>query len=168
MPEPLYDLAARVGGALLAQGLILTTAESCTGGWIAKVMTDVPGSSGWFERGFVVYDNAAKQELLGVQESTLLAYGAVSGETVTELAEGALTRSRAGLAMAVSGIAGPDGGSPDKPVGMVWIGWARPGMPTRRRCYRFGGDREAVRRQAVRAALEGALAWLGETDQSTR
>lgn len=155
------DLAARVGAALSAAGLTLATAESCTGGWIAKRVTDVPGSSKWFDRGFVTYSNAAKEELLGVRPRTLAAYGAVSRETVVEMAAGALARSAADVAVAVTGIAGPDGGSADKPVGTVWIAWVRRDRPPRveRRC--FSGDRENVRRAAVRAALEGVLATIG-------
>ncbi|MDQ2696486.1 MAG: nicotinamide-nucleotide amidohydrolase family protein, partial [Pseudomonadota bacterium] len=133
------------------------TAESCTGGWIAKVITDVAGSSAWFERGFVTYSNAAKAELLGVAEATLGGHGAVSGETVAAMAAGALSYSRADLAVAVSGVAGPDGGSPGKPVGTVWLAWAVRGGGCRTRRYVFAGDREAVRRQAVLAALEGIL-----------
>ena len=161
MPTPLYELAVQVGQALLTQNRLLAVAESCTGGWIAKVITDVPGSSGWFERGFVTYSNAAKMELLGVQEATLAADGAVSAETVTAMAEGVLAHSRAEVAVAVSGIAGPDGGSPAKPVGTVWLAWAVKGQPTHRRCYTFKGDRKAVRYQAVSAALEGLLEVLG-------
>ena len=157
MPTPLYELAVQVGQALLARNRLLAVAESCTGGWIAKVITDVPGSSGWFERGFVTYSNAAKMELLDVGEATLAACGAVSAETVTAMAEGALAHSRAEVAVAVSGIAGPDGGSPAKPVGTVWLAWAVKGQPTRHRCHTFKGDREAVRYQAVAAALEGLL-----------
>lgn len=121
------------------------------------MLTDVAGSSAWFERGFVTYSNAAKTELLGVRETTLAAHGAVSGETVTEMAEGALVRSRADMALAVSGIAGPDGGTPGKPVGTVWIAWTMKGTVTRSRCFAFGGDRERVRRRSVIAALEGLL-----------
>ena len=153
----LYRLAEQTGQALSARRWLLALAESCTGGWIAKVLTDVPGSSGWFERGFVTYSNAAKVELLGVPQAILDAHGAVSRETVNAMAAGALTHSRADLALAVSGIAGPDGGSPDKPVGTVWLAWARRGRPGHSRCHSFQGDREAVRRQAVVAALEGLL-----------
>jgi len=159
----LYDLAARVGQALEREQRILTTAESCTGGWIAKTITDVPGSSGWFEHGFVSYSNAAKQELLGVTETTLQQYGAVSAETVTEMAQGALAHSRADLAVAVSGVAGPDGGSPDKPVGTVWLAWALKGEPVRTQHCLFPGDRETVRRQTVITALQGVLDVLGKT-----
>ncbi len=153
----LDDLALRAGLALRSRGWTLTTAESCTGGWIAKAITDVAGSSAWFERGFVVYGNAAKQELLDVDESVLAAHGAVSAETVAAMALGALAHSRAELAVAVSGVAGPGGGSAAKPVGTVWLAWARRGGPVHSRCLRFEGDRDAVRRQATSAALEGVL-----------
>ncbi len=156
----LYKLAERTGQALLARHWSLALAESCTGGWIAKVLTDVPGSSGWFERGFVTYSNAAKVDLLAVPPPVLDADGAVSRETVNAMAAGALAHSRAEVALAVSGIAGPDGGSPAKPVGTVWLAWAVRGRPGHSRCHTFLGDREAVRRQAVAAALEGLLELL--------
>ena len=157
MAHSLYDLATQVGRALLHGQWTLTTAESCTGGWIAKVVTDVPGSSGWFERGFVTYGNQAKVEMLGVKETTLAAHGAVSAETVAEMAQGALAHGQARIAIAVSGVAGPDGGTPDKPVGTVWMAWAWPEGKLRTHCWVFRGDRESVRRQAVAAALEGVL-----------
>ena len=162
MGDELTRLAERVGRALAERGLMLATAESCTGGWVAKVMTDVAGSSGWFERGFVTYSNQAKQDLLGVRASTLQAHGAVSEQTVREMAEGALARSRAQVTLAISGIAGPEGGSPGKPVGTVWLAWARTGAATRARLAQFPGDREAVRRQSVLAALQGVLDILGD------
>lgn len=157
MADTLETLAVRVGALLYDRGSSLVTAESCTGGWIAKAVTDVAGSSGWFERGFVTYGNAAKIELLGVTETTLTTHGAVSRETVAEMAAGALRRSRADVAVAVSGIAGPDGGTPAKPVGTVWISWAVRNGRTLSRRFAFAGDREAVRRQAVIAALEGLV-----------
>lgn len=156
----LDELATRLGHALKERGLNLTTAESCTGGWVAKAITDIPGSSGWFERGFITYSNAAKTDLLDVQETTLNAYGAVSGETVTEMAEGALRHSQADIAVAVSGIAGPDGGTPDKPVGTVWVAWVSKGENALSRCYAFKGNREAIRYQSVVASLEGVLRML--------
>ena len=156
MTDPELDtLARRVGEALAARGLWLATAESCTGGWIAKTLTDVPGSSGWFDRGFVTYTNAAKQDLLGVDGATLAAHGAVSEATVRAMAAGALDRSGAQVAVAVSGVAGPTGGTPDKPVGTVWLAWARRDGTTDTRHRRFDGDREAVRRQAVAEAIQG-------------
>ncbi|MFZ5557708.1 MAG: CinA family protein [Pseudomonadota bacterium] len=154
-------LAAKVGEALRARGWLLATAESCTGGWIAQAATSVSGSSEWFERGFVTYSNAAKQEMLGVREATLARAGAVSEATVAEMAAGALARSRAQVAVAVSGVAGPTGGTPAKPVGMVCFAWAWP-AGTRSETRHIPGDREAVRRQSVAVALEGVLRIAGE------
>ncbi|NIR61027.1 MAG: nicotinamide-nucleotide amidohydrolase family protein [Gammaproteobacteria bacterium] len=155
MDRVLVELAAGVGRALSGRGLMVCTAESCTGGWIAKALTDVAGSSGWFERGFVTYSNEAKRELLGVRPRTLAAHGAVSEAVVREMAEGALAASRAQVAVAVSGVAGPEGGTPEKPVGTVCLAWARAGGATRVVTERYGGDREAVRRAAVIAGLDG-------------
>jgi len=155
----MYDLAGRVGERLLAGGQTLATAESCTGGWVAQAVTAIAGSSDWFDRGFVTYSNDAKQELLGVKQSTLKKHGAVSEQTAIEMAQGALARSKATLALAVTGIAGPGGGSLDKPVGMVCFAWAsRQGA--RAQTMRFTGDRESVRRQSVVHALEGVLKTL--------
>ncbi|MDG4595965.1 MAG: nicotinamide-nucleotide amidase [Candidatus Contendobacter sp.] len=153
----LYELAVHVGVALRAQGWTLAVAESCTGGWIAKTVTDIPGSSGWFDRGFVTYSNAAKGELLGVRDATLAEHGAVSAEVVAEMATGALAHSRADITVAVSGIAGPDGGGPDKPVGTVYLAWASRESPTRVERRYFKGGRNAVRRETVVAALQGVL-----------
>ncbi len=155
--QHLYELAVRTGIALRTRGQTLAVAESCTGGWIAKAVTDVPGSSGWFDCGFVTYSNTAKSALLGVSEATLASHGAVSAETVAEMAAGVLERSLADVAIAVSGIAGPDGGAPDKPVGTVFLAWAlRYGASwTERRC--FDGSRDEVRLQSVTAALQGVL-----------
>ena len=159
----LTHLARRLGERLLAQDLYLTCAESCTGGWIAKTLTDIPGSSQWFERGFVTYSNAAKRELLGVPAAVLERHGAVSEACVRAMTEGALRHSRAHLAVAVSGIAGPSGGSPEKPVGLVWIAWeSAPHRLSLARAHHFDGDREAVRRQAVAAALNGLLRLLDD------
>ena len=141
---------------------LLATAESCTGGWLAKVCTDRAGSSGWFERGFVTYSNAAKQELLGVQAETLARHGAVSRETVLEMVAGVLAHSHAHWALAISGIAGPGGGSPEKPVGTVCFAWGGPGGWQLAREARFQGDRDAVREQAVATALQVLLQRLGE------
>jgi nicotinamide-nucleotide amidase len=149
-------LARQVGDALAVRGWMLATAESCTGGWVAKVVTDVAGSSGWFERGYVTYTNRSKQEMLGVRGATLDEYGAVSGQTVQEMALGARDRAGADISVAISGIAGPGGGSAEKPVGTIWIAWAtQAGVHTQR--YLFDGDREAVRRQAMEEALRGVL-----------
>lgn len=154
------ELARKLGEGLKARGEVLVTAESCTGGWAAQAVTAVAGSSEWFERGFVTYSDAAKRELLGVKASTLKNHGAVSEETAREMAQGALERSRATVALAVTGIAGPSGGSREKPVGMVCFAWAgKHGVRSETR--RFSGDREAVRRQSVIRALEGVLETLG-------
>lgn len=155
--EQLCQLAMHVGEELRASDLRLVTAESCTGGWIAKVVTDIPGSSDWFDRGLVAYSNVAKMDLLDVRETTLAEWGAVSAETVAEMVAGALQRSGAGVAVAVSGIAGPTGGSSDKPVGTVYLAWMLEGGLLHTECRHFAGDRDAVRRQTVVAVLEGIL-----------
>ncbi|MDW8845726.1 nicotinamide-nucleotide amidase [Erwinia sp. MMLR14_017] len=149
----LMQLGKQVGQSLLQRKATVTTAESCTGGWIAKVLTDIAGSSQWFERGFVTYSNEAKQELVGVNDESLARYGAVSEQVVCEMAEGALQQAKADYALSVSGIAGPDGGSPEKPVGTVWFGFAAAGKKTLAQRQVFTGDREAVRRQATACAL---------------
>ena len=150
------DLLAQATGArLLAMRQMLVTAESCTGGWIAKCMTDVPGSSTWFDCGMAAYSYEAKQALLGVRPQTLEEFGAVSRETVVEMVSGALVHSGATIAVAVTGIAGPGGGSDDKPVGTVWIAWKRRGGYAKAQVFHFDGDRDAVRRQTVASALSG-------------
>jgi len=153
----LMQLSEQVGQALKARGATVTTAESCTGGWVAKTLTDIAGSSAWFERGFVTYSNEAKSQMIGVSEATLLDHGAVSEPVVVEMAIGALRAARADYAISVSGIAGPEGGSAEKPVGTVWFGVASASGQgvTQREC--FAGDREAVRRQATAYALN--LLW---------
>lgn len=151
----LADLVADVADALQQQDLMLVTAESCTGGWIAKVLTDQPGSSAWFGAGVVAYSYEAKEALLGVDPRTLENTGAVSEETALAMVSGALARLDAGVAVAVTGVAGPGGGTPDKPVGTVWISWKRRGGRAHAACFHFDGDRDAVRRQSVAAALEG-------------
>ncbi|MBM1144599.1 CinA family protein [Alcanivorax sp. ZXX171] len=145
---------------LLDHGLKVATAESCTGGGIAQALTEVAGSSDWFERGFVTYSNDAKMEMLGVAAATLERHGAVSEATVLEMARGALTRSRADLSVAVSGVAGPGGGTDDKPVGTVWIAWAQGPDWSRAQVFHFPGDRGAVRRATIAAALDGLRARL--------
>lgn len=152
-------LAQKVGERLKAARAQLVTAESCTGGWAAQVVTSVAGSSAWFERGFVTYSNEAKRELLGVQESTLRTHGAVSEETAREMAQGALRRGKGTLALAVTGVAGPGGGSPGKPVGTVCFAWASE-RSVSSETRQFTGDRESVRRQSVVRALEGVLQHL--------
>ncbi len=150
-------LARDLGVALKSRGLSAATAESCTGGWVAMAITGVAGSSEWFDRGFVTYSNAAKQEQISVPAATIDAYGAVSAETATAMAQGALRHSRAAIAVAITGVAGPTGGSEQKPVGTVWFGFAARDDRHLARHRRFSGDRTAVRAQAVRYALEGLL-----------
>jgi len=157
----LEELASRAGKLLLEQSRMLVTTESCTGGWVAKCITDIAGSSAWFDRGFVTYSNRAKQDMLDVAAATLEVHGAVSEATVSEMVRGALAHSRADVAVAVSGIAGPGGGAPDKPVGTVWFAWLVPGGAPRVDRRQFDGDRDAVRRQAVARALEGLVDVLG-------
>ncbi|NEX21775.1 nicotinamide-nucleotide amidase [Thiorhodococcus mannitoliphagus] len=156
----LAALAAQVGQRLLALGLMVAPAESCTGGWVAKTLTDVAGSSAWLDRGFVTYSNAAKVEMLGVSAETLDAHGAVSEAVVREMVRGALQHSCAQVAVAISGIAGPGGGTADKAVGTVWLAWGREGSEPVARRRHFAGDREQVRAQSVEAALDGLLALL--------
>lgn len=150
----LTQLSTAVGERLLARHASVTTAESCTGGWIAKVLTDVAGSSAWFQRGFVTYSNEAKQQMIGVTDASLTQYGAVSEQVVGEMAQGALREAAAQYAISVSGIAGPDGGSDEKPVGTVWFGFASSTGEVLTLVQRFNGDREAVRRQATARALQ--------------
>ena len=153
----LEALAARVGNMLRTNGQTLATAESCTGGWVAQCLTAIAGSSDWFERGFVTYSNEAKQEMLGVAAETLALHGAVSEATAAAMAEGALAHSRADWALAITGIAGPGGGSPNKPVGLVCFAWAGRDGQLRVETRRFSGERNAVRAQAVAHALDGLL-----------
>jgi len=152
--------AQRLGAKLAAARQMLASAESCSGGWIAKTMTDIAGSSLWFDCGMVAYSYEAKQALLGVQPQTLETHGAVSRETAIEMVSGALVHSGATLAVAVTGIAGPGGGSADKPVGTVWIAWKRRGDYARAECFHFAGDRDSVRRHTVAAALSGLEAMV--------
>jgi len=158
----LLALAGEVAAEVQRCRLMLVTAESCSGGWIAKTLTDLPGSSAWFDAGVVTYSYEAKEALLGVNPRTLEHTGAVSEETVLEMVSGALARFGAGVAVAVTGIAGPSGGTPDKPVGTVWIGWKRRGGYGHAQLFHFQGDREAVRRQTVAAALTGLRKTLTE------
>lgn len=153
-------LAGRLARRLLELSARLVTAESCTGGALAEILTRLPGSSGWFERGFITYSNEAKLELLNVRQETLARYGAVSEETAREMVIGAVRNSRARIGVAITGIAGPDGGLPDKPVGTVCLGWLLPGAEVRTRRVRFAGDRQEVRARACASALEGLLAGL--------
>jgi len=157
MEDRLYRLAEDVGAALKARALKLATAESCTGGWIGEAITAVAGSSDWYERGFITYTDQSKREMLGVKAQTLKKFGAVSEPAVTEMAAGALTHSHARAAIAVSGIAGPTGGTSAKPVGTVCIAWSLGKGAVRAQTFHFPGDREAVRRQSVERALAGLL-----------
>ncbi len=150
-------LAQQLADVLVAKRLLVSTAESCTGGWIAKTLTDIAGSSAWFDCGMVAYSYEAKQAMLGVRPQTLEKEGAVSRETVIEMVSGALVHSAASMAVAVTGIAGPGGGTADKPVGTVWIGWKRRGGYPTAQVFHFAGDREAVRRQTIAAALNGLM-----------
>jgi nicotinamide-nucleotide amidase len=148
-------LAAQVGGLLKSHGMLLATAESCTGGGVAQAITEVSGSSAWFERGFVTYSNIAKVEMLGVQQATLDEHGAVSEATVREMAEGALQHSHAHIAVAVSGIAGPTGGTPEKPVGTIWFAWSLRNGLTHAQVHHLDGTRSEVRSESVQIALQG-------------
>jgi nicotinamide-nucleotide amidase len=153
------ELAPQVGAALKAHGLRLVTAESCTGGWVSMALTAIAGSSDWFERGYVTYSNAAKRDDLGVQEETLRRHGAVSEQTASEMAAGAIRGTGAQVALAITGIAGPTGGTTAKPVGTVCFAWAHGGKISSE-TRRFDGDRESVRRQSVLHALQGLLQLL--------
>ena len=154
------ELVQAIAARLAAHGAMLATAESCTGGWAAQALTALAGSSNWFERGFVTYSNGAKQEMLGVRAETLVRHGAVSEETAREMALGAIAHSGASVALAITGIAGPGGGTREKPVGTVCFAWALQGAAARSETRHFSGDREAVRRQSVERALAGVLELL--------
>jgi len=156
----LSGLVLELAQSLTTKGWSLATAESCTGGWIAKCCTDLAGSSAWFERGFVSYSNRAKLELLGVAPDVLESEGAVSETVAQQMAEGARRRAGVSAALSVTGIAGPDGGTADKPVGTVWFGWSLQGQAVHSDLQCFEGDRDAVRRQTVAHALNGLLALL--------
>ncbi len=155
----LSSLSRRTGKALKKRAQSLVTAESCTGGWVAQAVTSVAGSSDWFERGYVTYSNAAKRQALGVRATTLARHGAVSEQTARAMARGALIRSRGTIALSITGIAGPGGGLPGKPVGTVCFGWAQ-GRRIRSETKRFKGGRASVRRRSVIHALRGVLKWL--------
>jgi len=158
----IYELAVQAGQCLAQRGWMLVTAESCTGGWVGQAVTAVSGSSAWYERGYITYSNTAKCEMLGVQQAILDRHGAVSPQTAQEMAIGALNRSHAQISVSITGIAGPDGGTAAKPVGMVCFAWAvRDGLVQQETRY-FTGNREAVRRQAVAIALQGILRLAGD------
>lgn len=157
MNEQNIELATQLGAALKGRGLMVATAESCTGGGIAEAITAIPGSSAWFDCAFVTYSYEAKTSMLGVPRDTLVDFGAVSEETAREMVEGAISRSRAQVAVAVTGIAGPDGGMPDKPVGTVWFAWKFPKKPIISEVCHFTGGRSSVRNQTVAHALNKLL-----------
>ena len=161
-------LCRRVAVALQRHRLMLSTAESCTGGGVAHALTALPGSSVWFDSGFVTYSNAAKQAMLGVREATLAAHGAVSTATAAEMAEGAIVHGRSQIACSITGIAGPGGGTADKPVGTVCFGWALAGQATVTARHQLYGDRERVREQAIAIALRGLLTMLDSVKQPRR
>jgi nicotinamide-nucleotide amidase len=155
--QELRDLAEQLGDCFKARGVKLASAESCTGGWLAKIITDIPGSSAWFTGSVVSYSNEAKVSLLDVNEGTLNEFGAVSGETVLEMSDGLLSHTDADVVVSVSGIAGPDGGSEDKPVGLVWLSWGKRDKTIFANPFHFDGDREAVRKQSIAQALNSLL-----------
>ncbi|MGZ8135723.1 MAG: CinA family protein [Methylococcaceae bacterium] len=157
MDNELVELAAQLGRLLASKGEKIATAESCTGGWIAQTITEIPGSSAWFDRGFVTYSNAAKVQMLGVNPQTLERLGAVSAETASEMVTGALMHSNAECAIAVTGVAGPDGGTPEKPVGLVFIAWQWKNQAPEIVKQQFSGNRRQIRAQTVKTAIEGVL-----------
>ena len=159
--EELHQLAAELGEKLCARGWMLATAESCTGGWVGQLITSLPGSSQWYERGFITYANAAKIEMLGVPAETIDEDGAVSETTAAAMATGALRNSHAQATLAISGIAGPGGGTPQKPVGLVCYGWALEDGTVMSSTCRLDGDREEIRSRAVAAALRGLIELIG-------
>jgi nicotinamide-nucleotide amidase len=159
--EELHQLAAELGEKLRARGWMLATAESCTGGWVGQLLTSLPGSSNWYERGFITYANTAKIEMLGVPVEILDTHGAVSEETASAMAAGALAHSHAQATLAISGIAGPGGGTPQKPVGLVCYGWALADGTVMSSTCRLDGDREEIRSRAVAAAMRGLIELLG-------
>lgn len=159
-------LAAQAGGLLKSHGLMLVTAESCTGGGVAHAITDIAGSSAWFERGFVTYSNISKQQMLGVSAETIKQHGAVSEATAREMVAGALANSSAQVALAVTGIAGPEGGTADKPVGTVWFAWAIKNGSTQALRYQISGGRAEVRAQSVHIALQGVVNILNQLTQT--
>lgn len=148
--------AQQLGDLLIKYNKKLTTAESCTGGGLAALITEIPGCSHWFERGFVTYSNQSKIDMLAVPQSILNTQGAVSQSVVEYMAQGALTFSQANISIAITGIAGPSGGTPEKPIGTVWIAWANPSQIVSR-CYSFNGDRHHIRQQTIKQAIDGLI-----------
>jgi nicotinamide-nucleotide amidase len=159
MTEDITQLAQRLGNTLSAKGWQISCAESCTGGGVGYAITSISGSSAWFKKGFITYSNDAKQELLGVSEDTLIQHGAVSAQTVEEMSKGAAKNANAEVAIAISGIAGPDGGTPDKPVGTVWFGFFINGQTISQKLL-ITGNRQAVRMKAIEFALSNILMLL--------
>jgi len=153
-------LVPQIAEILLSRGEMLACAESCTGGLLCKTLTDVAGSSAWFERGLVTYSNLSKVQLLGVPSTTVALHGAVSEQTVRAMAEGLVRHTPADWGVAITGVAGPGGGSRDKPVGTVWIGWSRRGQPAQIEQFRFKGERDQIRKQSLAAGLKGLLQCL--------
>lgn len=160
MENELTNLATESGQELQRKGFILAVAESCTGGGIAQTITEIAGSSKWFDRGFITYSNQAKEQMLGVNPKTLKQWGAVSAETALEMAQGVLENSDADCAISVTGIAGPDGGSVEKPVGTVFIGWKLKNTDAKVKKYLFKGNRHEIRQQAILSSLKGLIALL--------
>lgn len=158
------QLAIQVGAALKARGLMLVTAESCTGGMAAQLVTDIAGSSAWYDRGFITYSNESKQQMLDVKLTTLQQFGAVSEATVREMVAGALLHSNADVALAISGIAGPSGGTEEKPVGTVWFAWGLKQGGVHSKTQLITGNRSAVRAQATQIALTGILDLIGQVN----
>lgn len=161
--DQFMQLSRQIGRALMQRNLRLATAESCTGGWVSEVITQTSGSSVWFDRGFVTYSNQAKIEMLGVPENVLTTFGAVSAETALAMARGALVHSQADISLAVTGIAGPDGGTVEKPVGLVWFAWAGKLFSPIASSQQFAGDRSQIRAQAVTFVLQTLLRQLEST-----
>jgi len=159
-------LATKVGAALQSHGMMLATAESCTGGGVASAVTEIAGSSAWFDRGFITYSNQAKIDMLGVSPDTLVRFGAVSEATVREMVAGSLRHSQAQIALAVSGIAGPGGGTAEKPVGTVWFAWGIKDGVSVARMHQLAGSRAEIRAQAVHIALQGVLELLGKKTET--
>lgn len=152
-----YSLAQKLGMRLQHRNVVVTTAESCTGGGLGQAITAIPGSSQWYHIGYITYGDWAKREQLGVTQESLSDFGAVSEVVACEMAEGALAASKSHLSVAITGIAGPDGGSAEKPVGTVWLAWAGKGIETISQCRHFEGSRDLVREQAITCALEGLI-----------
>lgn len=155
MDNELFELAQQLGLLLKSKEKIIATAESCTGGWLAQIITEVSGSSAWFDRGFVTYSNAAKMQMLGIKSETFDKFGAVSAQTAVEMVKGALDHSDADCAIAVTGIAGPEGGTAEKPIGTVFIAWAYKNQEVKVIQKKLTGNRHEIRRQTVKIALEG-------------